>query len=142
VRIVSWNMNRLGRSHADHRRAWDYLHYELGADLALVQEASPPEQFTQLVYHPIDKNKYNWGSAVVALRSDLVLRERRRVPLASCYLNPVAEDELPDSHPGACAVADVGNAHGEHLLTAISLYGQWEMMPGGKTMYACARLTA
>lgn len=140
MRIVSWNMNRLGRSHANHKRAWDYLRDELHADLALVQEASPPEAFKSSVYHPIDENKYNWGSAVVALRSDLVLQERPRVPLEKCYLAPVGQNELPDSHPGACAVADVLDALGQRLFTAISLYGQWEMMPGGKTMYACARL--
>lgn len=133
-------MNRLGRSHANHSKAWDYLQYELKADLALVQEASPPKHFTQLVYQPIDKKRYNWGSAVVALRSDLKLQGRRRVSLEKCYLSPVAADALPDSHPGACAVADVLNTHDKRIFTAVSLYGQWEMMPGGKTMYACARV--
>jgi exonuclease III len=140
VRIVSWNMNRLGRSRANHRRAWDYLDDELKADLALVQEASPPEQFRSSVYHPIDKNKYNWGSAVVALRPGLVLQPRQRVRLEECYLAPVGHNALPDSHPGACAVADVLNAYGQRLFTAVSLYGQWEVMPGGKTMHACARV--
>jgi hypothetical protein len=108
--------------------------------LAVVQEASPPEQLKPAVYQRIDKKKYNWGSAIVALRSDLRFEERRRVPLEKCYLAAVAADELPDSHPGACAIAGVLNAHGKHLFTAVSLYGQWEMMPGGKNMYACARL--
>jgi hypothetical protein len=39
MRFVSWNMNRLGRSAADHIKAWEYLRDELKADLALVQEA-------------------------------------------------------------------------------------------------------
>ena len=82
MRIVSWNMNHCKRSHAERRKAWDYLHDELRADLALVQEASPPKAFSS-VYHPIDDTNatYNWGSAVVALRPDLVLRGRTRVPL-------------------------------------------------------------
>jgi len=50
----------------------------------------------------------------------------------------VTGDALPDSHPGACAVADVLCAN-QRLFTAISLYGQWEMMPNG-SMYSCARL--
>lgn len=138
VRIVSWNMNRLGRSHANHRRAWDYLR-DLRADVALVQEASPPQELKP-VYHPIDAKRYNWGSAVVVFQPGLRVKERRRIPLEKCYLTPVDADALPDSHPGACAVADVLNTHGKALFTAVSLYGQWEMMPGGTTMYACARV--
>jgi hypothetical protein len=102
-------------------RAWQYLRDGLRADLALVQEASPPEIFDQ-VYRPIDQNRYRWGSAVVALRPGLKLRERPRVPLANCYLTPVSGDELPDSHPGACAVADVLDGENERQFTAVSLY--------------------
>jgi len=35
--------------------------------LALVQEASPPDNLVPRVYQPIDEKRYNWGSAVVAL---------------------------------------------------------------------------
>jgi exonuclease III len=139
MRIVSWNMNHRMRSHAARIKAWNYLRDNLHADVALVQEASPPEEFTSVVYRPIDENKYNWGSAVVAIRSDLILRARPRIPLASCYLTPVTGDELPDSHPGACAVADVLNKRGQYQFTAISLYGQWEVMANGRE-YSCARL--
>jgi endonuclease/exonuclease/phosphatase family metal-dependent hydrolase len=133
-------MNRLGRSAANHRKAWDYLCDELKTDLALVQEASPPEQFKSLVYRPIDAGKYNWGSAVVAIRSDLVLGSRPRVPLSELLLDSSRRRRTARQSPGASAVADVRNGQGQHLLTAISLYGQWEMTLGGKTMYACARL--
>lgn len=140
MKIVSWNMNRLARSRENHTKAWEYLRDKLGADVALVQEASPPEGFGPRVYRPIDEARYNWGSAVVALRGDVVLRERPRLPLASCYLDPPTGDQLPDSHPGACAVADVLDASGKVRFTAISLYGQWEVMADGTTMDACARL--
>ncbi len=71
---------------------------------------------------------------------DLTLRPRRRVPLADSLFVAVALDELPDSHPGASAVADV-LLDGRQLFTAVSLYAQWEMMPGSKTMmYAGPRL--
>ncbi len=140
MRIVSWNMNNCMRSQAARRQAWDYLRDEIGADLALVQEASPPGEFAS-VYNPIDEKKFNWGSAVVALRPGLKLRARKRVSLTDCYLTPAAAGELPDSHPGACAVADILDARGRHLFTAVSLYGQWEVMPGQTSkMYACARL--
>jgi exonuclease III len=140
MRIVSWNMNRLARSAADHEKAWSYLEEKLAADLALVQEAQPPDRFSTHAYRPIDRSRYNWGSAVVALKRGLGLRERVRVPLANCYLDALAEGELPDSHPGASAVADVSDKDGHPLFTAASVYGQWEMRPGGKDMDACPRL--
>ena len=139
MRVVSWNMNRLGRSERTHLEAWDYLRNDLKADLALVQEASPSEGLGAKVYRPIGEKPYNWGSAIVAMRPDLTLQPRRRVALAESLPAAVAFDELPDSHPGASAVADV-HVDGRRLFTAVSLYAQWEMMPGGKTMYAGPRL--
>lgn len=139
MRIVSWNMNRLGRSESSHKEAWDYIQHELNADLALVQEASPPERLKTKVYSPIGEKPYNWGSAVVALRADLALKARPRVSLEQSLPSAVAQDALPDCHPGASAVADV-ILNGQYLFTAISLYAQWEMMPGGKSMYAGPRL--
>lgn len=139
MRVVSWNMNRLARSEEAHRAAWTYLREGLQADLALVQEAVPPADVGVSVYRAIGERPYNWGSAVVALRPDLTLRPRRRVPLADSLPAAVANDELPDSHPGASTVVDV-HAGDHHLMTAISLYAQWEMMPGGKRMFAGPRL--
>jgi hypothetical protein len=135
VRIVSWNMNYCMRSGAARTKAWDYLRHELRADVAVVQEASPPPGL-MTVFHPIDAKhpRYRWGSAVVAFRSDLVLRERPRVSLADCQMKPVTANQLPDSHPGACAVADVLDARGRSLFAAISLYGQWEVMADGRTI--------
>src|SRR5687768_14163045 len=140
MRIVSWNMNRLGRSALNHVKAWEYLRDGLRADVALVQEASPPDTFVPRVYRPIDEKRYNWGSAVVALSPDTVLRERPRLALASCYLEPPTGDQLPDSHPGACAVADILDPTGGAIFTAISLYGQWEVMADGSTVDSCSRL--
>jgi len=47
MRFVSWNMNRLGRSAANHVKAWEYLRDELKADSALVQEASPTDNLVR-----------------------------------------------------------------------------------------------
>ncbi len=140
MRVVSWNMNHCMRSKPARKRAWDYLRDDLRADLAIVQEASPPEVFTS-VYRPIDATnpRLAWGSAIVSLRPNLVLRARPRVPLAECYTKSVTADQLPDSHPGACAVADVLNAKGRLRFTAVSLYGQWEAIADGR-IYSCARL--
>jgi exonuclease III len=51
----------------------------------------------------------------------------------------VTGDQLPDSHPGVCAVADVVDAKGRLRFTAVSLYGQWESIADGR-IYSCARL--
>ena len=141
MRIASWNMNHCMRSIGARKQAWDYLRDELRADLAIVQEACPPKEWKS-VYQPINQKhpRYRWGSAIVALNPELNLRERPRVSLADCQTRPLAPNELPDSHPGASAVADVVNARGQTLFTAISLYGQWEVMPNGRSIYSCARL--
>lgn len=140
MRIVSWNMNHSMRSKALRDRAWIYLRDELRADVALLQESSPPSN-VEAVYQPIDaKNpRLAWGSSVVSLREGLVLKARPRVPLADCYTVGVTGDQLPDSHPGACAVADVLDESGRFMFTAVSLYGQWEAMANGR-LYSCARL--
>ena len=118
----------------------EYLRDALGADLALVQEAVPPADLTAAYRQIDDANwRYKWGSAVVALRPGLTIRERQWVPLAQAYLKVPPADALPESHRGGCAVADVLDSSGRCLFTAVSLYGQWEFVPGGKTMFACTR---
>lgn len=142
MRIVSWNMNHCRRSDVQRKMAWDYLREELKADLVLAQEAVPPATLEH-VFRPIHDTQpeWGWGSAVVALHPGVRLRPRKRVPLDGCsHMKALATDELPDSHPGSCSVADVVEADGAVRLTAVSLYGQWEMRPGGKSMDASPRL--
>lgn len=142
MRIVSWNMNHARRSPAERAGAWNYLRNVLRADIALVQEASPPDDLRNRTYRPIDETNrhYRWGSAVVGLNTDFEVKARPRKPLPDCYMTPPTGDELPDSHPGACAVADILNGSGEKLFTAVSLYGQWETMADGRNIYSCARV--
>jgi hypothetical protein len=130
-------MHHKSESPENRALAWVYLRDGLKADIALLQEAAPPGHYQQ-VYKEIDRKKYNWGSAVVSFQSGLTLRGRTRVPLADCYLTALTGDALPDSHPGACAVADVC-ADGRVCFTAVSLYGQWEALPNGQS-YSCARV--
>lgn len=132
----------MARSKAKRAAAWSYLRDVLRADIALLQETTPPDDVRNVVYRAIDPNhpRYRWGSAVVSFREDLTLRARPRIPLADCNMQPPTGDQIPDSHPGATAIADVVNAEGRSLFTAVSLYGQWEMMPNGWSMYSCARV--
>ena len=139
--IVSWNMNHARRSVQARKDAWTFLREELRADLVLAQEASPPPG-SNAVYRAIDDKdrNYRWGSAIVALNPALALNARTRIAAPTCFARAPKADELPDTHPGACAVADVLGKGGRRLFTAISLYGQWEMMPGSKDMSAAPRV--
>jgi exonuclease III len=139
LRIVSWNMNSRGVSAATHRRAWDYLRDELKADLALVQEAVPPKSLEQPVFESTGLTNYPWGTAVVSFRPDVTLQGRTRVKLADAFEKPVSKHKLLESHKGASAAADIARA-GKTLFTAVSLYGQWEGMPGGSTYLAGPRV--
>lgn len=139
MRIVSWNMNRRGVSAKAHQDAWQFLRDDLQADVALVQEAIPPPEFQAQVYSSTGLPGYNWGSAVVALRADLSLRGPRRAPLVESIPAAVDEDTLPESHPGGSAVAEI-SLQGRQLVTGVSLYGQWEAMPGGKKYLAGPRV--
>lgn len=141
MRIVSWNMNHGRRSDQARRDAWTFLREELRADLVLAQEGSPPPGFNA-VYRAIDDSNrnYRWGSAIVALNPALTLNGRTRVAAPECFSRAPEAEELPDTHPGACAVADVLDASGRRLLTAVSLYGALEGMPGGNSYYGGPRL--
>ncbi|HXN33424.1 MAG TPA: endonuclease/exonuclease/phosphatase family protein [Polyangiaceae bacterium] len=125
MRIVTWNMNHWKRSREARAKAWEYLRRELGADVALVQEAVPPPESAQ-VYKPIDPPRSDWGSAVVALSPAVRLNPTHRRPLAS----PSSEGGLAESHPGVLAVADViDTASGKTRFVAASFYGAWEYLP-------------
>jgi exonuclease III len=136
MRVVSWNMNHWQRTPAQREEAWRYLREVLQADVALVQEASPPAKVTQC-FRPIDAGSSGsaWGSAVVVLGAGLGLRPRARWPLPY----PRHSAELPDSYPGTSAVADILDATGNVLFTAVSLYARFERAPSGE-IYACATL--
>ena len=59
--------------------------------------------------------------------------------MADSLFRGLGARELPDSHPGASVVADV-SLDGIYLFTAVSLYAQWEMLPGSASMHGGPRL--
>jgi exonuclease III len=68
MRIVSWNLaaNTTSRSHAVHDRAWRYLE-SLDPDVALIQEARPPEWVAGKKDWMIVQRPFRlWASAIVA----------------------------------------------------------------------------
>lgn len=131
----------MNHSQVHREAAWEWLQRQ-GVDVALVQESlAPPDRFGNAVFRVVgDKTKsYSWGSGVIALRPGLVLRERPRVDLAECYMRVPEEGVVPDSHPGASAIADVLTSDNRLLFTAVSLYAQWESVPGTNDWYSCSR---
>jgi endonuclease/exonuclease/phosphatase family metal-dependent hydrolase len=100
--IVSWNMarNTTSKSAATHERAWHYL-ASLGPDIALVQEATPPE-WSGDIWERAMVDVTTWGSAVLA-KGSLGLK-----PLA---LRP----EVPWERDGYIASASVTLPDGTSL---------------------------
>src|SRR6476646_6132221 len=77
LRVATWNLNHwqqpllpIDTRHA----AWDHLARELGAQVALVQEAVPPPDLPRerVMYGELAGHR-NWGSAVVALDARIAI---------------------------------------------------------------------
>jgi hypothetical protein len=113
VRIVVWNMSHWQKSEAERVAGWQWLR-EVGADVALVQEAVPPSEGCSAVYRPISSAR-PWGSAVVGFTTEVI-------PVTEAsgrYSSKPAK--LLVTHPGAVAVGTV--RVGERPLTLVSVYG-------------------
>ncbi len=122
LRLASWNLNhwRQPLLPADTRRAaWEYLTRDIGAQVALVQEAVPPLEFgrDRVVYGEMAGHR-NWGSAVVALDPAVCIE-----PLGSVR-NAWSRRRflLTNTHPGSVAVARL-TVPGIQPITLVSVYG-------------------
>lgn len=100
LRVATWNMDHWKRMRDDptgasQRQAWDYL-VSLGADIALVQEATPPPFLDPASWpvrsHPaadrpdhwfIDPVWHRWGSAVVVFNPWISFEPVESVPLGA-----------------------------------------------------------
>lgn len=128
--IASWNLNHWQRRPEERAAAWEYLRDVVAPDVALVQEAVPPEELTSVVYCPFPSPYRNWGTAVVALNPALQITPLRRREVTP-YLEP---GDLEDSQPGTSAVAEILCPDGGRFV-AISVYGAIEKSGNG-TGYA------
>ncbi|MEO8463121.1 MAG: hypothetical protein ABI555_07900, partial [Chloroflexota bacterium] len=107
LRLATWNLNhwRQPMLPTDSRRAaWGYLAADIGADVALVQEAVPPIDLgrDRAVYGEMAGHR-NWGSAVVALDPRVSLEPLRSVRNAWSRRRFL----LANTHPGSVAVAEL-----------------------------------
>ena len=125
LRVASWNLNhwRQPLLPSDTRRgAWEQLAGEIGAQVALVQEAVPPLSLgrQQAVYGEIAGHR-NWGSAIVALDSTISIEPLRSVRIPYSRRRFL----LANTHPGSVAIARV-TVPGVQPITVVSVYGVFD----------------
>ena len=114
MRVAVWNMSHWSRSPDQRRRTWEILREESAADVALVQEAVPPDDLmARSVYRAIGGSR-PWGSAVVGLTVNVT-----EVVEAKGRYNSAAR-RLEGFHPGSVAVATV--PVGRRSITLVSMY--------------------
>lgn len=113
MRVVVWNMGHWTKSADQATAAWERLD-ALQPDIALLQEAAPPEGRADVVYRPIGGSR-TWGSAVVGYG----------VPLTEVThaQGRYAEQPVPlaGTVPGSVAVAAA--TMGGREYTFVSMYG-------------------
>lgn len=118
MKILTWNMNHWQRR-AQHEAGWAYLRDVLRPDVALVQEAVPPDEVaaSQLVYRAGGISDHRrWGSAVVSYGPALA-----ELTTVRGQANR-AEVELLKTHPGCVAIARVEPQEAQPI-TVVSVYG-------------------
>lgn len=102
-----------------HDKAWEYLIDELHPDIALVQESSPPTNYTlddRSIWHMIFE-KGNWSSGIYSKNY------------------PLEEIDFDNSYPGALVGAKAKLPNREEMAV-FSLYGQLDRKYGDRTGYA------
>ncbi|MDH5768541.1 MAG: endonuclease/exonuclease/phosphatase family protein [Nitrospirota bacterium] len=75
LKIVTWNMDYWKHKKEDRARAWEYLNKYIDPDIALLQEALPPENRyndENIVFPQVD-DKYKWACSIVSRK--YVLRQ-------------------------------------------------------------------
>ncbi|MEZ5171346.1 MAG: hypothetical protein R3A49_11435 [Acidimicrobiia bacterium] len=112
MRLIIWNMHHW-RQPADTRpKAWEWL--KQNADVALVQEASPPDELRSESFQPIHDTQ-DWGSGVIGfgIEVEVIAQARGRANKR--------DSDLLQTWPGSVAVGrvDVGGRR----ITLVSAYG-------------------
>jgi hypothetical protein len=132
VRAVSWNVNHWQRREPDR---WNIVLdglRQMGAQVALLQEALPPVNGGRVAFQAIDPQnpRLRWGTAIVAVGEAVTLAPWSLVPLGRAE----GPRDVEVSHPGTVVVADV-LVDGAPVCTVVSLYGQ-QVRAGNGTKYA------
>lgn len=122
MRLVTWNMDHWRRPQEQRDAAWAFLRDEIRPDVALLQEAVPPDGVGSAVFrkggmHDDRREKakdLGWGSAVVAFGSEIRSIDSATPPFGK-KPNPILR-----TFPGAVAVAELP---GDKPIVVVSVYG-------------------
>jgi hypothetical protein len=151
--VASWNMHK-GPASWQHLSS---LAVKYGVSVALVQEAGPPSSLPDgWQTNPPAGERERWRIAVPRYRIDDRDDSRKETnrwwasavvgtaghqvtPREPVQLHQVADGGFACSHPGQFAVSDVALADGGKL-TAVSLYGIWDLVAGTGDRYVEASL--
>ena len=122
LRFATWNMDYWKRSVVKRTQAWEFLRTRVRADVALLQEALPPEESASVVFRRggiLDDRgavpqELRWGSAIVSFGPHI-----RPVVQAK---GPFRRDPVPllRTFPGSVAIAEV---NGDESIVVVSAYG-------------------
>lgn len=106
MRAVSWNLGRAMDAFADvHERAWHFL-VSLAPDIALVQEAVPPDWIRERYQVIANPSNLDWMSAVL-VRPDWPAQALSPTPLLSGFISYVATAEVTTPGFGDLVVGSV-----------------------------------
>jgi len=122
MRIVTWNMDHWRRSQEQRDATWAFLKQAIRPDVALLQEALPPDGVGPVVFHNGgmhddrgDKARDSgWGSAVVAFGAEIRSIDSATTPFSK-KPNPILR-----TFPGAVAVAELPDSE---PIVLVSVYG-------------------
>ena len=104
IKIATWNMGHWLHK-KESSKAWDFLINEISADITLVQEAKPLNNYfnNNIVWKEIGKNR-KWGSGIITKNL------------------PIKEFSFKNNYPGSLVGAEISLPNGL-IITAFSLYG-------------------
>jgi exonuclease III len=109
LRIVTWNMNHRTKV---KQRAWEFLRYEVVPDIALVQEAHPPDKLGReetFVYPKTNEIKGKIGASGIWSRN-----------------LPIQRVLIPTALPDALIAASITLPKWPNWLHLISMYGTFD----------------
>ena len=91
MKLVTWNMDYWKHSEEERNQAWDLLDSEISPDIALLQEAVPPENryksHNQVFLKVEGKNK--WSSGIISRTFHLAGLDLVSEGVKTCSTTPV-----------------------------------------------------
>ena len=107
LRVATWNMAHRVKV---KKRAWDFLRYEIAPDIAMVQEAHPPNSSK-------DREQFIYPEEVMVMIGASGIWSREL---------PLHQEKITTTLPNAVIAASVSLPKGQAPLLVISMYGTFD----------------